>query len=978
MSAEHLSLIQPLSGEPLGPGDTALDRLVRLAVAALDVPIALISTLSDEQQIVRSGVGLPEPWRSARVLPPSHAICRHMIAVGAPLSVEDILHHPVLASHSGVREFAIRSYLGIPLRSSSQRLFGCFCVADHVAREWSAAQLSALQDLAELASAEFELQDSASELRRIEASLRENQERARIIAEAAADVIISLDASYRVLFVNHAVEQVFGYTPEEIVGQPITMLIDSDQRPAPEELRRYLTSGAQGRDLTWLHRSGRPVEVELSLGEYIKNGEPLFTGVIRDHTERRSAELALLESQSRLELLNTIAIGMSAGLSVKQVVERSLKRLSSYFSGYRVSYALIDASDRYVLFQAIDPSAARPARVPPLDLDSAPEYVELLRRDAALIVNDAAAELPDGGLRAAFADAAIGALLSVPMRIASRATHSPEHLLAALTLDTLGPHSWSSHEITTLREVAKYIAITLNDAYARQEHRRAEEALLRSEATTQALLNAIPDPILRLDRAGILLDCKIPKDDQTFALPEDMLGRRADEFLPPPVAQQLQQSIERALADGEMQLFEYQLALTGGAGMGDFEARVVPSGASEVMMIVRDITERKRLETQFLQIQKIESVGQLAGGIAHDFNNLLTAIIGYSELAMMSLPGDAEALGDVEEIRRAADRAAGLTRHLLSFARRQVMELRVVKLNDLIIDLYKLLRRLIGEDIELIMLPSASPAWVKVDAGQIEQVLVNLAVNARDAMPEGGKLTIAIANRQFDADVTRRYVGASAGEYVMLSVSDTGIGMDEHVRAHLFEPFFTTKEKGRGTGLGLATCYGIVKQHGGWIDVASAAGQGTAIDIYLPRVRLDPSATHAYYDEAQGLPRGNEIILLVEDEPAVRVLAARVLRAQGYVVLEAENGDEALSLARQRGRAALHLLLTDVVMPRMSGKALAERLTAEMPDLKVLFTSGYTNDTMVYQGAVDSGMAFLQKPFTPPLLARKVREVLDS
>jgi CheY-like chemotaxis protein len=304
------------------------------------------------------------------------------------------------------------------------------------------------------------------------------------------------------------------------------------------------------------------------------------------------------------------------------------------------------------------------------------------------------------------------------------------------------------------------------------------------------------------------------------------------------------------------------------------------------------------------------------------------------------------------------------------------MELRLVRLNDLIFDLYKLLRRLIGEDIELIILPSYNEAWVKVDPGQIEQVLVNLAINARDAMPEGGKLTIEITHCSFDAELARRYVGASAGDYIVLTVSDSGVGMNDHVKAHLFEPFFTTKEKGRGTGLGLATCYGIIKQHSGLIDVASIVGAGTTISIFLPQARIDGAMVRSIIDETRGLPRGSETILLVEDEPAVRVLAARVLRAQGYIVLEAENGDEALSIAQQRGRAIMHLLLTDVVMPRMSGKMLAERMTALLPDLKVLFTSGYANDTIISQGS-QPGIAFLQKPFTPATLARKVRDVLD-
>lgn len=531
-------------------------------------------------------------------------------------------------------------------------------------------------------------------------------------------------------------------------------------------------------------------------------------------------------------------------------------------------------------------------------------------------------------------------------------------------------------ELEAIVQEAQQRTNILLDTLERQRN-QAEIVLLQGEASISALLDALPDMMFRLNREGRFLDYRAPHGSLLFALPEQFLGRLIEEVLPDSMARQTRYYVEQARTLNAPQFFEYQISFSEGKS-GDFEARIVPLDNDETLAIVRDITERKRLEAQVLQIQKIESVGQLAGGIAHDFNNLLTAIIGYAELASLSLDPDSNAADDVEEIHRAAERAAGLTRQLLSFARWQVMELRNVRLNELIFDLYKLLRRLIGEDIELIILPAYQDLWVKIDPGQIEQVLVNLAINARDAMPEGGKLTIAVGQRTLSEEQARKVVGMVPGDYVLLSVTDTGIGMNDHVKAHLFEPFFTTKEKGRGTGLGLATCYGIIKQHGGTIEIDSQVEVGTTLEIYLPQIHGEAGASYSLLDEARGLPRGNETILLVEDEPAVRVLAARVLRAQGYIVLEAENGDDALSIARQRGRAVLHLLLTDVVMPRMSGKTLAERVTAMLPDVKVLFTSGYTSDIMIYQGPAGTGLAFLQKPFTPVTLARKVREVLDS
>jgi PAS domain S-box-containing protein len=396
-----------------------------------------------------------------------------------------------------------------------------------------------------------------------------------------------------------------------------------------------------------------------------------------------------------------------------------------------------------------------------------------------------------------------------------------------------------------------------------------------------------------------------------------------------------------------------------------------------IAKVTQDITDRKQLEAQFLQVQKLEGIGRLAGGIAHDFNNLMTAIGGYTDLLWGALADDEASRGDLEEIRRAVRRASELTRQLLAFARKQIIEPRVVNLNDLIGDMDKLLRRVIGEDIDLITRPAAGLGQVKADAGQIEQVLVNLAVNARDAMPEGGKLTIETRNVYLDGAYGRGHRSVSEGPYVLLAVSDTGTGMDAEVQAHAFEPFYTTKGQGQGTGLGLATCYGIVKQHGGNIWVYSEVGQGTSFKIYLPRVEEPPEPAPAPI-EARGLPGGNEVVLLVEDEAAVRVLAARVLREQGYMVIEADNGPEAVRVAEAWAPTAIDLLVTDVVMPQMGGKAVAEQILVRFPALKILFISGYTDSAIVHHGRLDEGVAFLHKPFTPAALSRKVREVLDA
>ena len=391
----------------------------------------------------------------------------------------------------------------------------------------------------------------------------------------------------------------------------------------------------------------------------------------------------------------------------------------------------------------------------------------------------------------------------------------------------------------------------------------------------------------------------------------------------------------------------------------------------------RDVTEQRHLEEQFRQAQKMEAVGQLAGGIAHDFNNLLTAILGNTQLLLRDLPPGDSMRSDVEEIRKASERAASLTRQLLAYSRRQMLQPEVLDLNMVVGEMDKMLRRLIGEHIALVTVLAPDLGRVRADPNQIEQVLVNLAVNARDAMANGGggTLTIETANVDLDEEFTQAHLGSKPGPYALLAVSDTGTGMDATVRAHLFEPFFTTKEVGKGTGLGLATVYGIVKQSDGYIAVHSEPGHGASFKIYLPRLATRPTTPAAPVKVAAA--RGTETILVVEDEPAVLTLSQRALEAHGYVVLAASDATTALRLVERHG-GMIHLLLTDVVMPGMSGRDLADQLAARRPGSRVLYMSGYPGDAVVHEGELKPGSAFLQKPFSPDGLARKVRAVLDA
>jgi len=419
--------------------------------------------------------------------------------------------------------------------------------------------------------------------------------------------------------------------------------------------------------------------------------------------------------------------------------------------------------------------------------------------------------------------------------------------------------------------------------------------------------------------------------------------------------------------DGKEFVLEWQIAPLRNAG----------GQITHFVAIQHDITERKKLEGQLVQSQKMETVGKLAGGIAHEFNSILTAIIGQSELLLNDLPAGSPLAKNTTEITKAATRAAVLTRQLLAYGRKQFLQPENLDLNRVIAGMESIFYNLMGGDVNVQMVPAANLHEVKADAGQIEQVIMNIVINARDAMPNGGRLTLETSNIVLDRESVGRYPELKPGDYVMLAITDTGTGMSDEVKARVFEPFFSTKGVGQGTGLGLSTCYGIVKQSGGHIRVYSEQSRGSTFKIYLPQVETLAKISVPRLDSPD-LPRGTESILLVEDDPALREMAATLLRRLGYTVLTAANGVEALNVKHERSTGHIDLLFTDVVMPHMSGKELADRVRVLYPYTKILFTSAYTENAIVHQGVLDKGVALLQKPFTPSALARKVRKVLDQ
>lgn len=458
---------------------------------------------------------------------------------------------------------------------------------------------------------------------------------------------------------------------------------------------------------------------------------------------------------------------------------------------------------------------------------------------------------------------------------------------------------------------------------------------------------------------------------------DEVIGRHASVLLPPDRCGEVADNIGRARAGEGFREDTTRCAKDGrniSVSLTVSPIRDASGGVVGVSTSARDISERKKLEEQLRQSQKMEAIGRLAGGIAHDFNNLLSIIVGYTYVLQTSLPDGDSLRASAQQVMQAAEKASSLTRQLLAFSRRQVMEAEVIDINDILASMEKLLPRIIGEDVDLRVVRAPNLAHVKGDPSQIEQVLLNLVVNARDAMPDGGRLTIETADVRFNPQEAAHH-GVKTGRYALLAVSDTGIGMDAQTRAHIFEPFFTTKEPGRGTGLGLATVYGIVSQSNGYIWVYSELGQGTTFKIYLPATTAatEPSRISR---EPQLSVTGSETILLVEDEEKLRILIEEVLSHHGYKVMVAANGAEGLAIARAHG--PIDLLLTDVVMPKLGGQSLADALRSENPVLSVLFMSGYTNNSLDHNGTMLPGTAFLQKPFTPDVLLRKVREVLNS
>jgi two-component system, cell cycle sensor histidine kinase and response regulator CckA len=789
-------------------------------------------------------------------------------------------------------------------------------------------KLARLAPAIERELAEFENHQAR---RQAEAALRESEQRLRGVTETARVGLVMVDENHRYRYANRTYAEIFGLPTDDLVGRQVSEVL------APvyaEQIRPRLERAFQGERVHYelvippSTEGGEERYYEVTYEPGSEREGAIVVVVVVDITERKLAEKALGESErfarAVVDALSAhIAILDESGVIV--AVNRAWKEFASQ-NGASFNTACEGAN-----------------------------YLEVC--DSVAGVN-ADAKACAEGIRAISNSRLDKFVHEYPC-------HSPTEQRWFVVRVTRFPGKGSK------RVVVAHENIT--------ERKRAEQELIRSEESYRDLVENAHDIIYSHDLEGNYISVNKAAEQITGYTREESLSMNLAQMVAPEYLEKARQMIAGKLAGERVTAYELEIIAKDGRRVAvEVNSKLilhdsVPVG---VQGIARDVTERKQLEAQFRQSQKMEAIEQLAGGVAHDFNNLLTVVNGYSDLALMRLQTEDPLRRNIEEIKKAGVRAASLTRQLLAFSRKQVLQPKVLNINSVVSDMDKMLRRLIGEDVGLKTITASELGSIKADPGQIEQVLMNLAINARDAMPQGGKLTIETENVYLDEEYARQHIAVNPGPYVMLAVSDTGTGMDKTTQARIFEPFFTTKAADKGTGLGLSTVYGIIKQSGGNIWVYSEIGQGTTFKIYLPRID-EGAQDYKRSTEVEEVFHGTETILLAEDEEMVRNLAREVLETYGYHVLEAANGGSALLIC-ERHQEPIQLLITDVVMPEMSGRELADRLSQLRPEMKVLYMSGYTDNAIVHQGVLDAGANFIQKPFAPQQLARKVREVLGE
>ncbi len=745
------------------------------------------------------------------------------------------------------------------------------------------------------------------------------------------DPAVVVDDRHRLVWVNAAMESFLGLPRNEILGRTCHSLIHGTDEPVGNcPLRRL--SGPVARETVEVGVPGRGACLRVTV-DPLRDAEGRFAGAFHYISDLTSARKAEKEIGDRLlSLMNNIP----------GVVYRGLRDWSLLFIGADVERMTGSTPEEFLSGRA--------------------KWRDLIHPDDLERVKDTFRK-------------AVSMRMKV-LQLEYRTRHKD------------GSVRWISDRRQLFYDEDgnfSFVDGLLLDITARRE---TEEELRDTYEKLQAVVEGSPLPIMALTPDGIVTLWNTAAETVFGWSREEILGK-FNPLVPDEKREEFRALREDVLCKGGFSGVEIVRRRKDGTPV-DISLSTAPLRGSHgavcgIMAVMEDVTDRKRIEgalksseDQLRQAQKMEAIGRLAGGVAHDFNNLLTAIRGYSDLLLLRVGEDSPMRRELEEILKAAERASSLTRQLLAFSRKQVLQPKTVDLNEIVANMDRMMRRLIGEDLDLVTVLQPDLGMVLVDPGQVEQVLMNLVVNARDAMPRGGKVTIETGNMQLGEGFSQEHRVVKPGQYVKLSISDTGCGIDEEVKSHLFEPFFTTKEKGKGTGLGLSTVYGIVKQSGGYIWVDSEVGKGSVFKVYFPRTDgVDAGAGAKNGSGRSAAPAGRETVLVVEDEELLRMLLRQILQGSGYTVLVASDGEDAVRIASE-SRIPIHLVVTDVVMPKMNGREAAKSLEKIFPGVATLYMSAYTDDAILDYGVLEPGISFLEKPFTPDALLRKVREVLKE
>jgi two-component system, cell cycle sensor histidine kinase and response regulator CckA len=802
----------------------------------------------------------------------------------------------------------------------------------------------------------FGMYEDVTERRRAEDAQRAAEEKYRRIFENAVEGFFESTPSGRFVTVNPAMARIAGYSsPAEMISEvhDIARQLYVDPETRKEVKRKLEEDGIlEGYECHMLRKDGGHIWISLNARALRDASGAIVShdGTAVEITERKRSDL---ERQAITEITHAMSVTENLD-DLLRLIHKALNRVVSADNCY---VALVDQAGMVQFPFFADKCDPQPG---PENMGHGCTAYVFRTGQPTLISPERCRQLIEAGALK-LEGTPSRSWLGVPLR-------TPAAKIGVLVVqDYDRENAYTQRDLEFLDSVGRQIALAI-------ERKRAEEAKRENDARVRVLIEQLPAVLWTVDkdlRFTSILGAGLAR---LGLRPNQLVGTSLSDYFEtsertfPPIA-----ATYRAIS-GEPRTFPLEWK------DGSYACHIEPlRGANgEVqgaICMALDITDRKQLEEQFRQAQKMEAVGRLAGGIAHDFNNLLMVIQGYADLLAERLPAGNSLHRNAEQIQTAAQRASGLTRQLLAFSRKQIMEPKVLSVHTVVGEMEKMLRRLIGEDIDLVTSTVPDLWLVKADRGQIEQVIMNLAVNARDAMPNGGRLTIETTNVDLDAAISHPTIALAPGKYVVLSVTDNGCGMDDKTKAHIFEPFFTTKEKGKGTGLGLATVYGVVKQSGGYIWVYSELGHGTTFKIYLPKIADETVPTnHGGLTDAESVPQGSGVVLLAEDEKGVRELTREYLERSGYQVLVAENGHTALELAALHS-GPIDLLITDIVMPGINGKELVDRVNAIRPGIKVLYMTGYTDQAIVHRGSLAAGAVLLQKPFTLATLASKLRDI---